>query len=122
MIKILTGLLLLVSTSVYAVDPVLEPTTEFTCQLPIEREDGTPLVAGEIVELRFHYGSVSGVYNAVESSTVCAWVYDNTTNSSDNNMYLVVTAVDADGRESKYSAEKIHGIYWVKLPNPPVWD
>ena len=121
--KILLALMLLgVSFGAQAVDPKLEPMTEFTCQLPTEREDGTPLVAGEIVEVRFHYGSVSGVYDVVESRTVCAWVYDNTTNPEDNTLYVVVTAVDSDGRESSYSAEKIQGIYWVKLPNPPVWD
>ena len=121
--KLLLALMLLgASFNAYAVDPKLEPTTTHTCTAPTEREDGTPITTEEIKEFRFYTGSLSGDYQQTTPSPVCSWSYDNTLDPSDHNVYIVVTVVDQDGRESRYSTEKVHGVYWVKLPNPPVWD
>jgi len=115
--------LVMVSAKAYAVDPSITPETTINCAVPTEREDNTPLVAGEITEIRFYASAIQGVYSGVPTNTtngVCQWVIDNTAQAG-GVLYIVVTAVDSDDRESSYSIEKEHLIK-VKLPGKaPTW-
>ena len=116
-------LCLMVKSAVAAVDPLIEPTTTLNCALPTEREDGTPLVEGEISQIRFYSGNTTGDYSLPVNTTqgVCQWVIDNTTITDGSTLYIVVTAIDTDGRESVYSPEKTHTVIAVKLPKAPTW-
>ena len=72
---------------------------------PSEREDGTGLSPSEIAGFRIYYGAKSGDY----SNTVN--IDDHTATQAvlaglpSGTYFVVVTAVDVDGRESTYSDE-----------------
>ena len=72
---------------------------------PVEREDGAGLSPSEIAGFRVYYGTKPGVY----SNTID--IKDHTTTQTtladlpSGTYYIVVTAVDTDGRESSYSTE-----------------
>ena len=74
---------------------------------PSEREDGTALVLSEIVGFRIYYGTVPGDYqnhlDVNDSSAVQAQV----AGVPSGTYYVVVTTVDANGRESSYSNELV---------------
>jgi hypothetical protein len=70
---------------------------------PVEREDGTPISMSEIAGYRIYYGETEGDYiNEVD-------VHDRDTmqftlkDLPEGTYYIVVTALDMDGRESRYS-------------------
>ena len=72
---------------------------------PLERVDITPLSPSEIAGYRIYYGTDSGDYqNQIEindGSMDQAQVLDIPAGT----YYVVVTAIDTDGRESAYSSE-----------------
>lgn len=74
---------------------------------PFEREDVTALSPAEIAGYRIYYGTGSGDYtnqiDVDDGSAVQAQVMD----ISAGTYYVVVTAVDTDGRESSYSSEVV---------------
>ncbi|NOQ88882.1 MAG: hypothetical protein GQ550_08150 [Gammaproteobacteria bacterium] len=74
---------------------------------PSEREDGTALALSEIAGFRIYYGTVSGDYqnhlDVNDSSAVQAQV----AGVPSGTYYVVLTTVDADGRESSYSNELV---------------
>jgi len=119
--KLLLTLLLLISTSAYAVDPDITPVTTINCAMPIEREDGTALALDEIAEVRFYSGTATGSYTLpMQPNNVCQKVIDNTA-LADGDYFYVFTVVDTDSRESKYSAEKVHTVKRVKPPAAGTW-
>ena len=73
-------------------------------QAPTEREDGTPIVdpSTEIAGFRVYYGTASGDYQRQvevdDSAATQAQVFTIPTGI----YYVVVTAIDMDGRESLY--------------------
>lgn len=71
--------------------------------VPGLREDGTVLLGTEISAYRIYYGTVSGDY----PDQVEVKVGSNNVNIPQipvGTYYVVVTAVDTDGRESRYSS------------------
>jgi len=72
---------------------------------PSEREDGSPLSLSEIASFRIYYGIKAGDYqNQIDiddPSVVSAQIEQ----LPSGTYYLVMTAIDADGRESSYSPE-----------------
>ncbi len=74
--------------------------------VPGFREDGTTLIGTEISAYRIYYGTASGDYpdevevkvgsNNVDIPQIPVGTY-----------YVVVTAVDTDGRESRYSSPEL---------------
>lgn len=72
---------------------------------PSEREDGSPLSLSEIASFHIYYGSEAGDYqNQIDiddPSAASAQVEE----LPSGTYYLVVTAVDTDGRESLYTPE-----------------
>jgi hypothetical protein len=74
--------------------------------VPTEREDTTPLLISEIAGYRVYYGSVAGDYQNqvdVDSSLNVAQVPA----LPSGTYYVVVTAIDTEGRESLYSPEVV---------------
>ncbi len=72
---------------------------------PSEREDGSALALSEIASYHIYYGAKAGEYqdqiNIDDPSVVSAQVEA----LPSGTYYLVVTAIDTDGRESLYSPE-----------------
>lgn len=72
---------------------------------PSEREDGTGLALSEIAGYRIYYGTVPGVYQSqidINDQTVDqAQIVDIPLGT----YYVVMTTIDAEGRESGYSSE-----------------
>jgi hypothetical protein len=113
----------MVSAKAHAIDPNITPETTINCALPTLRENNEPLLPGEIVEIRFYTSLVSGNYTSTPANTttgICQWVIDNTA-QPEGTLYIVVTAVDNDGRESKHSLEKEHVIAVKLPPASPTW-
>jgi len=76
---------------------------------PLEREDVTPLSLSEIAGYHVYYGTEAGDYQNqldVESDLTAAQVPDLLSGT----YYVVVTAIDTDGRESLYSSEVVVSI------------
>lgn len=72
---------------------------------PTERESNTQLLSSEIDIYRVYYGNNSGFYEyQIDNSNV---TYDGAdiTGFQKGAYYFVVTTVDTEGRESKYSDE-----------------
>ena len=90
---------------------------DFTRKAPTEREDSTPLNQNEISGYRIYFGVKSGTYTdsiTVNDGSATSYKY-----TSPTDKYAVMTTVDTDGRESKYSAEvlvKGSGQVVVKAP------
>ena len=107
--KLLLTVLLLVSFNVSAVDVGLFPTTNYNCIVPTEREDNTAFDwATEGKEIRFYWGTATGDYQNIETRPACQWVIDNTAFPANTTIYIVTTAVDTEGRESRRNAEISH--------------
>jgi hypothetical protein len=74
---------------------------------PSEREDGTGLALSEIAGYRIYYGTKTGVYQnyiVINDHTV------EQTQIADvpaGTYYVVMTAIDTEGRESDYSSEVV---------------
>lgn len=121
--NILVFCLLVLSVGASAdVDPLLEPKTLYNCEVPSEREDGTAFDwATEGKDIRFYWGYTPGQYQYTETRPNCQWIIDNTAIAG-KTIYMVETAVDTDGRESAYNAEKAHtvslGVHKPRAPKP----
>ena len=82
-------------------------STLLTWVAPTAREDDTPLSMSEIAGYRIYYGQTQGDYlHQLEINDA----YDNDIVSSELNLaagnyYVVITAIDMDGRESAFSEE-----------------
>ena len=74
---------------------------------PIEREDGTLLQEGEICCYRIYWGTTSGDYQNMIEVDGAVNSYNNITEFTPEIIYLVITTIDSDGRESMYSNEVI---------------
>ncbi len=76
---------------------------------PSEREDNSPISLAEIAGYRIYYGDTQGSYpHQFEINDA----YDVDVNSAELQLasgvyYVVVTAMDADGRESAFSQEVV---------------
>ena len=72
---------------------------------PTQREDGTPLILSEIETYNLYYGSSPGDYqNTINNSNVTTdSVY--ITDFPGGTYYFVITTIDTDGQESRYSEE-----------------
>ena len=85
------------------ITPVLIPALNWIA--PSEREDGTPISLAEIAGYRVYYGSSTGEYLYKVDIT------DSTANQAElsgllpGTYYFVVTVLDTDGRESRFSEE-----------------
>ena len=74
---------------------------------PAEREDNTALLLSEIASYKIYYSSTQGQYTnsvPVNDSTATGHTF---TNFSSGTYYFVITTIDTDGRESKYSPEVV---------------
>jgi len=84
-------------------------------EAPLSREDDSPLSINDIDMYRIYWGATSGDYqNTIEvAGNTLYHEFDFATQPLP--MYLVMTTVDLDGRESVYSAEVS---YTQKIYNP----
>jgi len=78
---------------------------KITWTAPTQREDSTPLPTNEIETYKVYYGTTSGFYkkqidlsDIINESAELPGFFPGT-------YYFVVTTVDIEGRESKYSQE-----------------
>ena len=74
---------------------------------PSEREDGAALSPSEITGFRIYYGTESGNYSNtvdIDDHTATQAVL---TGIPSGDVYIVMTTIDADGRESSFSAPEI---------------
>jgi len=74
---------------------------------PLFREDGTDLALRDIAEYRVYYGTETGDYQNQEVIDGHSTLEVQLSGVPSGTYYVVVTAVDADGRESIYSAEVV---------------
>ena len=101
------------------VDLKNKPLTQLMWTAPVSREDNTPLDPNtEIGEYRIYWGAVSGDYmNQIDVAGNTLYT-DLDFNVLPLPLYLVMTAVDNDGRESTYS-EEINFTQLIYPPSPP---
>jgi len=83
---------------------------QVTWTVAVEREDNTPLSPAEIAGHRVHWGYSSGNYpNTYWSDGIMdnfnIKSFSNPTVDLNRTVYMVITTVDTDGRESDYSNE-----------------
>lgn len=74
---------------------------------PDMREDFSGLDTAEIGGFRIYYGAVEGVYTGQIDITDPTATEFTATNLPSGNFFIVMTALDSDGRESEYSAPVI---------------
>jgi len=98
------------------IDPTITPTKTLTCDMPVERTDGTPLAIDEIAQVRFYVSIDQTTWQQAGTNTVCLQVYD-LSGVSDGTYWYTVDAVDTDGRESIKSPQAAELI--VKRLSPP---
>ena len=88
-------------------DPWDTPSIQFTCQYPIEREDGTPLLTTEIGSVDFYLtgpNSVAPIPWTILGSNIVACEYlMSTTGLVDGQYYVTATVTDTDLRMSAYA-------------------
>lgn len=71
--------------------------------VPQIREDGTPLAITDIREYRIYYGMEEGEYNDIQSVTNSTLLDTVISGLAPGTYYVVVTAIDNEGRESSFS-------------------
>ena len=72
---------------------------------PAEREDGTPISMAEIAEYRVYFGRSPGDYTDRVSINNASIMNAKLSGLAPGTYYIVVTAVDSDGRESAFLGE-----------------
>ena len=88
------------------IDLLNKPLVQLLWVAPVEREDGTALdPATEIGEYRIYYGGTSGEYNNHISIAGNTLYTDLDFTTLPLPLFIVMTAVDNEGRESDQSAE-----------------
>ena len=101
------------------IDVQNKPLAQMLWTAPVSREDGTPFDAStEVGEYRIYHGMVSGDYQnqiSVAGNTLYA---DLDFEELPLPLFVVMTTVDNDGRESVYS-EEIQFVKKTFAPNPP---
>ena len=97
-----------INTRIISVTPAPVPVNvSLSWVAPAEREDNTALSLSEIASYKIYYGSTQGQYTnsvAINDSTATGHTF---TNFSSGTYYFVITTIDTDGRESKYSPEVV---------------
>jgi hypothetical protein len=111
--------LLLFSQAVLAIDPTIEPTKTLTCDMPVERSDGTPLAVDEIAEIRFFVSQDLATWTPAGTNTACNQVY-NLTSMPDGVYHYAAQTVDTDGRESLYSDSVTLEVKRLAAPAAPI--
>jgi len=98
------------------IDPTITPSKTLICEMPTDREDGTPLPLGEIAEIRFYVSMNQTRWDDAGTNTICLQVYD-LSGVADGIYYYKASAVDTDGRESIKTPEVV--TLEVKRLSPP---
>jgi len=84
-----------------------QTTLTITCNFNHEREDGTPMVIGEIAKASYYISTNDGPFiNANADTPTCRQVFD-MTKLVDAKYIYAVTETDMDGRESALSTELV---------------
>ena len=110
LITLLVGFVMgLAAPKAFAEGPVVDPgqnsTYTVSCADPIEREDNTPLAAGEIANREFWVSTDKLTWQpAGNNSAACRQVYD-LSQVADGQYYYTVSAVDTDGRKSMLAVD-----------------
>lgn len=114
MFKKLFGVFLFfISLNSYAGDAIL------TWDPPLEYEDASPILAGEIVNYKIYYGTTSGGPYSF-SVTVAGNVTSVTvTGLAKGTWYFVATATTTNGLESSYSTQVSKSVSGTSKPKPP---
>ena len=91
-------------------DPWDTPAIQLTCQYPIEREDGTPLLLTEIGSVEFYLTGPNSIepiaWGASLGSNIIACEYlMSTVGLADGQYYVTATTTDTDLRVSQYAAD-----------------
>ncbi len=95
-----------IAITIIGVDDILA-NVSLSWIAPAEREDNTALLLSEIASYKIYYSSTQGQYTnsvPVNDSTATGHTF---TNFSSGTYYFVITTIDTDGRESKYSPEVV---------------
>ncbi len=100
------------------IDPTITPEKVLKCNMPVEREDGTPLALYEIEEVKFYSGTAPGDYVETATDTICQLTVL-TADLPDGNYYKVASVVDVAGRPSPYSEEWVLVVKRVSVPRAP---
>ena len=101
------------------IDLVNKPLVQLLWTAPVSREDDTPLDPNtEIGEYRIYWGADPGDYQNTITVAGNTLYTDLDFNVLPLPLYLVMTAVDNDDRESTYSAESVFERL-VYPPKPP---
>jgi len=98
------------------IDPSITPTKTLTCDMPVERTDGTPLAISEIAQIRFYVSTDQSTWQQAGTNTVCLQVYD-LSGVADGTYWYTADAVDSEGRESIKNPQAAELI--VKRLSPP---
>ena len=77
---------------------------------PAEREDGTPISMAELAGYRVYYGTSAGNYTTQVDINNGSTMNVTLSGLATGTYYIVVTAIDVDGRESVYSQEAVQTI------------
>lgn len=86
--------------------PIINPVPTISWVAPSEREDGTPILLSEIAGYRIYYGTSVGEYsNPINILDGAATAAELDSLSLSGSYYIVITTVDLDGRESRFSQE-----------------
>jgi len=102
-----------------AVDPTITSTKVITCDMPVERTDGTPLELNEIAQVRFYVSTDRETWTQAGTNTVCTKSYD-LIGVADGTYWYTADVIDTDGRESikaPMAAELI--VKRISQPAPP---
>ena len=76
-----------------------------TWSAPLLREDGSTLDLADVAEYRIYYGTEPGDYQNQIDIDGNSTLEGKVSGLKSGKYYVVVTAVDTDGRESLYSSE-----------------
>ena len=102
------------------IDPTITPTKTLTCDMPVERTDGTPLALNEIAQVRFYVSTDRTTWQQAGSNTVCLQSYD-LSGVADGTYWYTADAVDTEGRESIKSPQAAELIVKrLSAPAPPL--
>ncbi len=86
------------------IDPNQVQTKVLTCNMPVERTDGTALAVDEIAQVRFYVSQDQTTWTPAGTNTVCQQNYD-LTEVPDGTYWYTADVVDTEGRESIKSLE-----------------
>lgn len=100
------------------IDPTIHPSATITCNLPVTREDGTPLAVDEIALIRFVQSGDGQTWAQAGTNTECSLVLD-LTSMPEGQYYYSATAVDTDGRESQRATAHPFVLRRIQSPTPP---